>query len=88
MSNQLVIDNINTPEKLGVALKRLRKSKGLTQDDLAKSVNIRQATVSDVENGRGTIETFIKIVQALKVNMVLCEGSIEKKSNNPIMDLV
>ena len=76
MENQIVIENINTSKKLGVALKRLRKLKGFTQADLAEKVNIRQATVSDAENGKGNIDTFIKLIQALKVNMALSNTSV------------
>ncbi len=65
------INNINTPNKAGLALKRLRKSKNLSQADLAKMMNMRQPTISDVENGKGTLESFFKIIQALKLNLEL-----------------
>lgn len=67
----LSIDNINTPKKAGLALRRLRKLKKLSQADLAKIMNMRQPTISDIESGKGTLESFFKIIQALKVNLVL-----------------
>jgi transcriptional regulator with XRE-family HTH domain len=67
----LRIDNINTPKKAGLALKRLRKQQNLTQADLAKMMNMRQPTISDVESGKGTLDSFFKIVQALKLNLEL-----------------
>lgn len=63
------IDYVNTPEKAGLALKRLRKLKDLSQVDLAKMMNMRQPTISDVEKGKGTLDSFFKIVQALKINI-------------------
>lgn len=71
MAKDILIENINTPEMLSVALKRLRKNSGLSQTDLANIINMRQATISDLENGRGTLESFFKVIQALKLNLVL-----------------
>lgn len=90
MKNQILIENINTSKKLGVALKRLRKNANLTQAELATKIDMRQATVSDVENGKGNIETVLKIIQALKVNMAMTnEGSLKgRQSSNSILDLV
>ncbi|MFZ4713137.1 MAG: helix-turn-helix transcriptional regulator [Bacteriovoracaceae bacterium] len=72
---KLKIENINTAEKAGLALKRLRKIKNLSQADLAKMMNMRQPTISDVESGKGTLDSFFKIVQALKVNLELSNQS-------------
>ena len=91
MEKELTIEQVNTPKKLGVAIKRLRKSKGLTQTELAEKINVRQATISDFENGRGgTIETLLKIIQALKVNFALSNQSKLKKTNSKssVMDLL
>lgn len=78
-SASLKIDNINTAEKAGLALKRLRKMKNLSQADLAKIMNMRQPTISDVESGKGTLDSFFKIVQALKVNLEL-SNQVESKA--------
>jgi len=74
----LRIENINTPKKAGLALKRLRKIKNLSQADLAKMMNMRQPTISDVESGRGTLDSFFKIVQALKLNLELSNQGVSK----------
>lgn len=74
----LRIDNINTPKKVGLALKRLRKQQNLSQADLAKMMNMRQPTISDVESGKGTLDSFFKIVQALKLNLELSSQGVVK----------
>lgn len=74
----LKVGNINTPEKAGLALKRLRKMKNLSQSDLAKMMNMRQPTISDVESGKGTLDSFFKIVQALRVNLEISNQSPSK----------
>ncbi len=76
--DSLRIDNINTPKKAGLALKRLRKLQNLSQADLAKIMNMRQPTISDVESGKGTLDSFFKIVQALKLNLELSSSRTVK----------
>lgn len=93
MEKRIVIENINTPQKLGVALKRLRKNKKLTQAELAKKMNMRQPTISDVENGKGTLESLFKIIQALQVNLVLgnqnkIEGGKEATKKTSMLDFL
>lgn len=75
---ELKIENINTAEKAGLALKRLRKMKNLSQADLARMMNMRQPTISDVESGKGTLDSFFKLVQALKVNLELSNQAASK----------
>ncbi|RLA61988.1 MAG: hypothetical protein DRQ88_00775 [Epsilonproteobacteria bacterium] len=81
-NKKLSIFYIKTPRDLGVAIRRIRKNKGLTQLDVANSVNMRQPTVSDVENGRGTFESLFKIVQALKINLGISTGDIAKQKKS------
>ncbi|PIP93308.1 MAG: transcriptional regulator [Bdellovibrio sp. CG12_big_fil_rev_8_21_14_0_65_39_13] len=82
MSKDIVIENINTPTAFGVALKRLRKNSGVSQDQLAHLLNMRQATISDIENGRGTLESLFKVIQALKINLVLSNSSFTKDKDH------
>ncbi len=83
MAKDILIENINTPEMLGVALRRLRKNSGMSQDQLANAVNMRQATISDIENGRGTLESLFKVIQALKINLVLSNlNTTKERSRN------
>lgn len=82
MSKEIVIENINTPKTLGVALKRLRKNSGISQDRLASLLNMRQATISDLENGRGTLESLFKVIQALKINLGLSNLNSPKEKGS------
>lgn len=54
---------------LGQRIKEVRKSKGITQEQLAEKVGIGTSNISYIENGKfaPTIENFEKIVQALDV---------------------
>ncbi len=54
---------------LGQRIKEIRKSKGITQEQLAEKVGIGTSNISYIENGKfaPTIENFEKIVQALDV---------------------
>ncbi len=82
MKKELTIENINTSEKLGVAIKRLRKDRKMSQSELANMMGMRQSTISDIENGGGTLDSFFKIVQALKVNVALANTNSIAKNNN------
>lgn len=90
MKSSLTIDNINTADKLGIALKRLRKHKGMSQAEMADFMNMRQPTISDVESGRGSLDSLFKIIQALKINLVLSSDQLDQsqKSNSKTKDLV
>jgi transcriptional regulator with XRE-family HTH domain len=82
MKANLTIENINTSSMLGVALKRHRKQTGISQDELAKVVGMRQATISDLENGRGTLDSFFKVIQILKINVVFSNQRSLQRSDD------
>jgi HTH-type transcriptional regulator / antitoxin HipB len=89
----MIIDNIKTAKLLGVAIKRMRKQKGLSQNELALKMNMRQATISAIENGKGTIESLFKVIQILQVNFSLSDQtSLQSKKinskNKKILDLL
>lgn len=84
----LSINHINNTKLLAVALKRLRKNAKLTQKELAQKAGIRQATVSDLENGKGNIETLMKIIQALGVNLQMSSGETKKDSSPKMIQLL
>jgi transcriptional regulator with XRE-family HTH domain len=90
MKQELHIYAINTSEKAGLALRRLRKHFGLSQTQLAKKMNMRQPTISDVENGKGTLESFFKIIRALHVNVSIGSGkpSSQKKTKNTAISVL
>jgi len=75
----ITIENIKDAKTLGIAIRRLRKANNLSQSDLAKKTEMIQATISGLENGRGTIESFFKIIQILKINLCLSNSSFESK---------
>ena len=54
-------------EELGKKIKRMRLNRGLTQEQLAESVDVSQRTLSGIEIGENfvTAETLDKIIQAL-----------------------
>lgn len=54
---------------LGQRIKEIRKSKGMTQEQLAELVGIGTSNISYIETGKfaPTIENFEKIVKALEV---------------------
>jgi transcriptional regulator with XRE-family HTH domain len=82
MANNLIIPNIKTAAQLGLAIKRLRKQQGLSQGDLSSSMNMRQPTISDIENGRGTLDSLFKIVQALNINLSLADPNEDVQDTN------
>jgi transcriptional regulator with XRE-family HTH domain len=86
--NDLSIFYIKTSRDLGVALRRMRKNKGYTQHQVAGMVNMRQSTVSDVENGRGTLESLFKVIQALQINLTLSTGEVFDKKKRKAQELI
>lgn len=90
MPNHLNITNIKTPDQLGLAVKRHRKHLGLSQGELSKLINMRQPTISDIENGRGTLDSFFRIIQALETNLSLSSQKTteEDKKNSKISDML
>lgn len=69
------IDQINTPQKLGLAIKRMRKAKGLSQAELAERIKIRQPTLSEFEKGGGSVVTLFKIIQELNLHLSVSDQS-------------
>ena len=71
-------------EKLGLEIKRLRKEKKYSQDDLEKYSGITKRTISKIENG------FIDEVGIKKVAFILdllgYEFGIRPKGNPPTLE--
>lgn len=63
--------NETTKKDIGKSIKRIRKSKNMTQEDLAKKVGIITNSISRIENGKNSPSTvvFIKIASALDVDL-------------------
>jgi transcriptional regulator with XRE-family HTH domain len=54
-------------EKLGRNLKRIRTSKGISQGDIARSLEVSRGFVSNIENGKTnpTLATIAKLAKAV-----------------------
>jgi len=57
-------------EKLGKNLKHIRTSKGISQGDIARSLEVSRGFVSNIENGKTnpTLSTISKLAKALGIS--------------------
>ena len=64
---------IRTISQLGMALKSLRASTGLTQEEVAQKVGLLQKTISALESSssQSTIESLMKLLSGLNCDMIL-----------------
>ncbi len=63
---------VRSPRSLGDALRRARREAGLTQAELGRRTNLRQATISGLENGEGaTLDTLFAVLTALRLDVQL-----------------
>ena len=65
------------PKQIGNIIHRARKKQGLTQSQLGDKAGLRQATVSQVENGHASarIETLLELFAALDLELCVAERS-------------
>ncbi len=72
---------LRTSKIFGAAIARRRKTAGLTQSDLAGRVNTRQATISDLENGKGgtRIDIVFAIMAVLNLEIILQDRDTKQK---------
>lgn len=63
---------IRSPKQLGAVIRRARQSKGLTQTQVARRAGMRQATISEIENGRSGIsqDSLFALLAALDLTLV------------------
>jgi HTH-type transcriptional regulator/antitoxin HipB len=68
---------VRTSKQLGAAIRRHRRSAGLSQAQLGAKTNLRQATISALERGEpGTeLRTVIDVMTALGIEMVVRDRS-------------
>lgn len=71
-----------TPKQIGDAIRRQRRKLGLNQSELGEKTQLRQATISAVENGEaGTqLRTLCDVLAALDLELVIrprTKGSAE-----------
>ncbi|MDT8388429.1 MAG: helix-turn-helix domain-containing protein [Thiogranum sp.] len=62
---------IRSNKDLGAAIRLARKNQDLRQVDVAQKASVRQALVSDLENGATTarIDTVIRVLAALDLDL-------------------
>lgn len=68
-------------ELLGEAIKKARKEKKLTQEELGKLVGVKKSQISKIENSftNARFETILKVFRALNVKI---RFSIEPSNDN------
>ncbi len=68
---------VRTSKQLGAAIRRHRRSAGLSQAQLGAKTNLRQATISALERGEpGTeLRTVIDVMTALGIEIVVRDRS-------------
>ena len=80
---------------LGAKVKKLRISQGLTQEDVAKALDVTPGYISNVENGRNlmTLRMLSYYAELTGVSLDYLAGSVDKNYqrtaiDNEIMQLV
>ena len=70
--------------KIGDRIKQLRRSKGMSQQELADKTGLSKMTIYHIEKGnkQPTAETLSKIANALDVSMDFLMGVEDKNNNN------
>ena len=78
-------------EKISNIIKTKRKEKGLTQEELAKKINVTEKAISRWETGRGTPDISLLIPLSNKLGISVSEllkGKEDKKEDNSIKEIV
>jgi HTH-type transcriptional regulator/antitoxin HipB len=67
--------NVRSPLQVGNAIRRLRKLKQMSQDELARKSGFTQATVSRIEKGhqKAEIQTLLLMFAALGADLAIVE---------------
>ncbi len=73
---------------LGAKVKKLRIQKGLTQEDVAKALDVTPGYISNVENGRNlmTLRMLAYYAELTGVSLDYLAGSIDKTYENTALD--
>ncbi|QTC92155.1 helix-turn-helix domain-containing protein [Brevundimonas goettingensis] len=62
---------VRSEKQLAAAIRRFRRLADMTQGDLATKASKRQATISNLESGSGTLETLFAALGALELEIVV-----------------
>ena len=72
-----------TPLQLANSIRVRRRKLGLSQEELAQKIGVRQRTLSDIENARSArLDTLLRILAVLDLELVVRERT--KSSANDI----
>jgi HTH-type transcriptional regulator/antitoxin HipB len=74
---------IRNSNDFGAVIRKARLSKKLSQVELARKASMRQALISDLENGTtsATLDTMLKILAALELDLSI--GPRQKAEFDP-----
>ena len=75
-------------ENLGAKVKKLRISKGLTQEEVAKALDVTPGYISNVENGRNlmTLRMLVYYAELTDVSLDYLAGNIDATYKNTALD--
>ena len=64
---------------IGEAIKKVRESKNLTQEDLGNLIGVQRTQISRIENGKNlTFSTIARVFQAMEISVKLEIGNLGK----------
>jgi transcriptional regulator with XRE-family HTH domain len=90
-TNLLVSNKLTTPNeftrKMGELIRQAREKMGMSQADLAKALNKRKATISDIENGKSEIGVLTLAGFALELHKPISYFFPESLLKNYIADV-
>jgi HTH-type transcriptional regulator/antitoxin HipB len=75
-------DLARTPKQLGNAIRNARKTLGLSQSTLGERTGLRQATISQIEAGRGgaKLENILKVLAVLGLELRIDPRSVSSST--------
>ncbi len=78
---------MNIKKEFGEKIKRMRKNRNLTQEQLAEMIDISPRNLSGIEVGANFVkaETLEKILTALNVSMEDLFSTVEMKNNKELL---
>ncbi len=76
---------VRNRKELGEKIRNMRRNKGFRQIDLARKASVRQALISELENGvtSARCETVIRVLAALDMDLAII--SRRKAEFNPMV---
>ena len=88
MNVQRELTGITSQSRLGRAVRRARKNRGLTQTELSASSGVARPMISKIESGRAkpTVETVLRLLLALRYTVTLTEVDLDSFSLAKMLD--